>query len=172
MNTLKLGSLVIPLRAGLDIEQTYTLIGGETTLRTIDGTGIKQETWKKLRTTISGSGWLPAGISALDTTASMAVACITPQGIVADASRQAILPAARRSDAGHTPWAFALLPHGELANTPMTLVGNLATADAYAGAEGYLIQYYPQPTCWVQRPVESGNRADATYRWEITAEEV
>ena len=46
MNTLKLGSLVIPLRAGLDIEQNYTLIGGETTLRTLDGTGIKQETWK------------------------------------------------------------------------------------------------------------------------------
>lgn len=172
MISLKIGAIAIPLRAGLDIEQSYELIGGATTLRTLDGTGIRQETWKKLRTTISGSGWLPAGISALDTSSAQLVACITPQAIVADAARQATLPAARRADAGHQPWAVALLPGGAIASTTLAIVGNVATAAAVADAEGYLIQYFPQITALVDRPVESGSRGEASYRWEISAEEV
>ena len=51
-------------------------IGGEMTLRTIGGSAIKQITWQKWRTTITGGGWLPFGLSSLDYSAQMAVACI------------------------------------------------------------------------------------------------
>ena len=76
--TLKIGTLEIPVRSAIDADQSYTEIGGETVLRTISGAGIRQETWKRIRTTINGSGWLPAGLAAIDTTVSVDVACIAP----------------------------------------------------------------------------------------------
>lgn len=75
---LKIGAIEIPNRAALDLEQTYEPMGGETTLRTVDGTGIKQSTWRKTRTTLTGGGWIPPGLSTLDTTAQLVIACIAP----------------------------------------------------------------------------------------------
>lgn len=170
--TLKIGSLEIPVRSAIDADQSYTAIGGETVLRTISGAGIRQETWKRIRTTINGGGWLPAGLAAIDTTVSVDVACIAPQARVADVNRQATLPAARRSDAGHTPWAFALLPDGGLANTTLGIAGNVATAGAVAGATGYLIHYFPLLHCWINRPTQSFSVAAGSHTWEIIAEEV
>lgn len=103
MIALKIGNVEIPTRAGIDLEQTYTPIGGETILRTLNGTGIKQSTWAKLRTTISGGGWSPTGLSLLDTTVPQSIACIMPRAVIADANRQATLPAARRGDSGALP---------------------------------------------------------------------
>ncbi len=171
MITLQIGAIIIPMRAGLDLEQSYEPIGGYTVQRTLNGTGIPQRTWRRTRITISGGGWLPAGLETIDTTVSQAVACIVPRAMVADASRQATLPASRRADSGHTPWAFAILPSGDVVNTPVDLAGNLATADAVAGAVAYHIQYFPLITCWIHPPVESGSRGDASYRWELVAEE-
>ena len=170
--TLKIGTLEIPVRAAIDADQTYTAIGGETVLRTLSGAGIRQETWKRTRTTINGNGWLPSALSAIDTTVSMDVACIAPQARVADVNRQATLPAARRSDAGHTPWAVALLPDGGLANTTLGIVGNVATAGAVAGATGYLINYFPLLHCWINRPTQAFSVSAGTHTWEIIAEEV
>jgi hypothetical protein len=170
--TLKIGSLEIPVRAAIDADQTYTQLGGETILRTISGAGIRQETWKRTRTTINGNGWLPAALAAIDTTVSMDVACIAPQALVADVNRQATIPAARRSDAGHLPWAFALMPDGALANTTLTIVGNVATAAAVSGSTGYLIHYFPLLHCWVNRPSQSFSLARAMHTWELIAEEV
>ena len=110
---LKIGALAIPNRAALDIEQTYETIGGETLLRTVSGAAIKQETWRRLRTTISGGGWLPAGLETIDTSTTQTVACLVPRALIADASRQATLPVGRRADAGHLPFALALLPFGD-----------------------------------------------------------
>jgi len=173
MIILKLGTLEIPLRAALDIDQTYEFIGGETTLRTISGDGIKQETWKKTRTTISGGGWIPPLLQSLDTTAAMLVACVAPQALLMDVGRQATLPAARRSDAGHTPWAVALLPDGGTRAASPVINGNVATAGQVIGDTiGYIVSYYPLLTCWVNRPVQSFSRGGASYRWEIVAEEV
>ena len=72
----------IPDLAALELQQTYEPIGGEMTLRTIGGSAIKQITWQKWRTTITGGGWLPFGLSSLDYSAQMAVACIVPRGVV------------------------------------------------------------------------------------------
>ena len=172
MSDLKIGSIEISRLAGLDLEQTYEIIGGETILRTINGTGIKQSTWSKLRTTISGGGWLPPGLATLDATTQQTVACFVPRAIPCDVNRQATLPAARRSDTGYTPWAVALMPDGSAQETAVSIQSNVATATAVNGALGYQVNYLPSFTAWVSRPSESGNRGDATYRWEIIAEEV
>jgi len=170
--SLKIGSLEIPDRSALDLDQTYEPLGGESILRTMSGVGIKQVTWSRLRTTISGSGWSPPGLEGIDTTTQQAVACLIPRALIADAGRQATLPTARRGDEGAEPWAWAIRPDGSVVNTGVSISGDLATADAVTGAIGYQILYYPLLTCWISRPTESGVRGDATYRWEITCEEV
>jgi hypothetical protein len=172
MQTLKIGTLEIPARGALDLDQTYEPIGGEIILRTMSGLGIKQVTWAKLRTVISGGGWVPPGIAALDPTQQYSVACVVPRTITADGARQATLPAARRSDSGCTPYGIALFPDHSIVEVPVSLVGNLATADAASGAVAYQVGYYPLLTCWISRPTESGSRGDASHRWEIEAEEV
>lgn len=172
MSDLKIGSITLPRLSALDLEQTYEILGGESILRTISGTGIKQSTWSKLRTTISGGGWIPPSIAALDASTQQTVSCFVPRAIPCNGSRQATIPAARRSDTGYTPWAIALMSDGRPVDTSVSLVGNVATAAEVVGAVSYQVNYMPEITAWVSRPSESGNRADASYRWEIIVEEV
>lgn len=174
MMILKIGSIDLPMLAGLDLEQSYEPIGGETILRTVGGTGIKQTTWQKLRTIISGSGWIPAGLDSLDATVQHVIGCIVPRSVpCVFATRQATLPAARRSDSGHIPFGQAILPDNSVVTTTASLAGDVAIVAAVAGAVAYQALYLPSLTCWLtRRPTDSGNRSDASYRWEIVAEEV
>ncbi len=172
MMYLKIGSLVIPTVAAWEIEQAYSAIGGESIFRTVDGTGLKQETWKKLRVVTSGSGWLPDGLDTLATTVQMTLSCIKPRAVPANFStRQATLPAKRRSDSGHTPWGIALMSDGSPVFTAASMAGNVATLTAVTGAVAYQALYLPEITAWVMRPTDSGTRSDASYRWELVAEE-
>ena len=173
MMVLKIGTLAIQLFAALDVDQSYEPIGGEGILRTIGGAGIKQMTWQRWRVTTSGSGWLPAGLEALDTRMQTTLACVVPRTIAADlATRQATLPAARRSDAGHLPWGVAILADGSVVQTAATLAGNVDTLAAVAGAVAYQAMYLPLLTVWAMRPTDSGERGSASYRWQIVCEEV
>ena len=172
MRMTKVGSVEIPVRGALDIETAFEWLGGETILRTVSGAGIKQETWRKLRITISGSGWIPAGLDAIDSSQQQVVACGLPVAINCDSSRQATLPTTRRNDTGYAPWAWALLPDASIQETPVAIVANVATADAVVGAVGYQVLYFPQITAWISRPTSSGDQAQATYRWELIAEQV
>lgn len=173
MIVLKIGAMSIPTLAALDIEQTYTPIGGEGIFRSLAGTGVKQMTWQRQRISTTGGGWLPSGLSTLDTTAQLVLACTTPRSIGCTfATRQATLPAARRSDAGHTPWGIAIMPDGSGVKTELSLAGNIATLTAVAGAVDYQALYLPQFTVWAMRPTEAGTRGDASYRWELVCEEV
>ncbi len=170
---LKIGALAIPTLAALDLEQGYEPLGGEAIFRTVSGVGLKQSTWQKTRITTSGSGWLPAGLETLDTTAQLTLACVVPRAVPAVfATRQAILPSARRTDAGHLPWGVAYLADGSPVVTGATLAGNMATLDAVDGAVAYQALYLPQFTVWASRPTGSGTRSDASYRWELVCEEV
>ena len=173
MMMLKFGALEIPTLAALEIEQGYDLIGGESVFRTTQGLGLKQATWAKRQITTSGGGWLPPGLDGLDRSAPITLACVTPCSVPADlATRQATLPATRRSDAGHVPWGLAFLADGGTVKTAATLVGNVATLAAVTGAVAYVAMYLPQYSVWAGRPTVSGSRSDASYRWEIVCEEV
>lgn len=173
MMMLKFGALEIQTLAALDIEQAYEPIGGEALLRSISGTGIKQMTWQKTRVTTSGNGWLPAGLESIDTSEPVELACVVPRSLPANlATRQATLPAARRNDAGCVPWGVAILADGGTVKTTATLVGDVATLAAVAGAVAYQAMYLPKISVWASRPTDSGTRGDASYRWQIVCEEV
>lgn len=172
MNLL-IGTLSIPLLSTLDIDQQYQALGTETILRAGTGRGIKQMTYHKLRIVTSGSGWLPIGLNSIDYTAQHTLGCVIPRAIPADLStRQATIPAARRTDTGYIPFGTAILSGDVAASTPVTMATNVATCTAVSGAVAYRVNYYPAPTVFLMRPDESGSHADASYRWELVAEEV
>jgi len=171
--SFQLGTITLPVVAGFDLDQSYENIGGESIFRTLSGRGIKQMTYAKLRVSTSGAGWIPSGLEALDYTAQMTLKCIVPKGIGATfATRQATLPAGRRSDSGFTPFGTAIMSDGRHVSTAATLAGNVATLDAVSGAVAYQANYYPSLTVWAMRPSGSGSLTDASYRWEIVCEEV
>lgn len=171
--SFEIGSLVIRPVAGFDLQQEYQAIDPENLLRTVSGRAIKQMTYSKLRVTTSGSGWVPAGLQTLDRSQQFVVKCIKPRFIEANfATRQATLPAARRSDAGHTPWGYAFKADGSAVSSSVSMAGNVATVAAVSGAVAYGVGYLPQITAYVMAPAESGDMGSATYRWEIVAEEV
>ena len=169
MKLLKIGTFELPVYAGFDLTQRYEPIGGEGILRAVSGRGIMQRTWRKTRVVTSGSGWVPSGLQALDFDAQHAVACIAPETVPANpTTRQATLPATRRSDAGHVPYGLAQMANGQTVEAAVTLAGDVATVDAVGGAVRYQVGYYPLLTCWLLRP----NRSGPNPSWELIAEEV
>lgn len=169
----QVGSFVLPLAAGLDLQQNYEQLGGQGILRAVSGRGIKQRTFNKLRVRTSGSGWMPSGLEEIDQDAQHVMKCIAPRRVRANFStRQAPLPTARRSDSGFTPFAVAELAGGRLVDCAVTMAGDVATAAAVSGALAYHVNYYPQLTVYVLSPTTSGNAGDASYGWELIAEEV
>jgi hypothetical protein len=170
---LQIGSFVLPVAAGLELQQNYEQIGGQGILRAVSGRGIKQRTFSKLRVRTSGSGWMPSGLEEIDEDAQHVMKCIAPRRMRANfTTRQATLPAGRRSDSGFTPFAFAELSGGRLVDCAVSLAGDVATAAAVSGAVAYHIHYYPQLTVFILSPTTSGNAGDASYSWELIAEEV
>lgn len=171
--SFQIGSLAIQPHAGFDINQQYEQIGPESIRRSVSGRAIKQQTYEKLRVVTSGSGWVPAGIETVDCSAVHIVRCVVLRAVHADFStRQAVLPAARRSDAEYTPVGYAYLTGPRVVSSPVSLVGNVATVAAVAGATGYSVGYFPQISCFIKRPTISGDVSSATLSWEVVAEEV
>lgn len=171
--SFEIGSLAIPLVAGFDLQQSYEHIGGESIIRAMSGRAIKQATYGRLRVITSGSGWMPAGLQTIDRSAQHVVKCIKPRTVPAVfATRQATLPAGRRTDAGYTPWGYAILSDGSAVDSSVSLAGNVATVAAVSGAVAYAVSYIPQLTAYAMPPTESGDMAGATYRWEIVLEEI
>lgn len=77
--TLMLDGVLIPILAGVDLSQSYEEIGGQTLLRTRSGRGVKQSHWKKIKTTVTGSGWIPAALAGLDTAVAHSLDCVAPR---------------------------------------------------------------------------------------------
>lgn len=168
----EIGALAIPGLAAFDLTQEYQNIGPETMLRSVSGRAIKQMTYAKLRVVTSGSGWIPDGLQILDRSITHVVRCVKPRLVPAVfATRQATLPAARRTDTGSTPWGYARLPGGQTVSSAVSMAGDVATVSAVTDAVAYSVAYLPEITAFVMPPSESGDMGTATYRWEIVAEE-
>lgn len=154
-----------------DWQQSYEVYGGRAQLRFADGSGITQQAWTRLRTTISGSGWAPAPILALCRSANTAeLGCIEPLS-VHGVSNIITLPTARRSGGIYAPTGWAVVD-GRLTSTPLSLVGDTATLTQVPGAVAYEAHYYPLLTVMA---IACQNQLDgngAVYGWSLTAEEV
>ena len=174
-----LGGLRVPIESVLDFSQTYEPIDQVARLRMMTGAAVQQVSWRKLRTTLSGAGWWPAGLDALNFDAALVLDCAAPRSITS-ASNVIMLPPARRTDTDYLPVGYALvLPAGGAARfdtvlvpTPLALAGDTATLTAVSGAVAYQATYYPRLNVFADRPQAETDIAAAQHRWTLTAEEI
>lgn len=169
IRTLEIGGLVIPVQAAGDIEQSFETIGGSALLRMLNGAGMKQTHWRKLKTTISGSGWTPPGLAGLDYTAPLTIKSCASRAVQA-AGNVIAVPSARRTDTGYAPSGYAIV-EGRYVPTPLVLVSNTATLTAVSGAQGYGVRYWPQLSVYAEFR-ESNRPAASSWSWSIEAEEI
>lgn len=167
--TLKIGGVEFALQTW-PATQSYPPLEGATLHRMLNGAGVKQTHWRKLTTTISGTGWAPAALDGIDWSAAVEIACIKPRTIHS-ATVAATLPAARRSDFADAVLARAIVG-GNLVPTPVNVLVNTATATAVAGATGYQFMYYPKANFYSAGPTEDLDVETGVYSWTLTAEEV
>lgn len=175
---LEIAGVVIATESLVDFTQTYEPLAGRARLRMMDGTGVQQAWWTKLRTTLSATGWWPPGLDGIDYDATMTLRCAAPRTLQA-ASNVIAIPAARRTDTGYTPQGYAVLrgasPHvggGDLVPVSISIVGNVATLGVVTGAVGYQVAYWPELTVLADPPTIDTDTGGATHRWMLTAEEV
>ena len=172
-NFFELGGVSIPYEAGFGINQTYDTLQASTwpPIRMSDGSAKVQTAWgNKLKTTITGKGWLPAAWSGLDYSQPMLLKCAGGRAIGSQSNAISI-PSARRSEPFYEPSGYAVV-NGKQIDSPVSMVGDTATVTTVANATAYGVIYYPQITVYA-KPVESQtDLGGSTYGWIIEAEEV
>lgn len=166
--SLIIAGIPLPIQAGLDIRQTLDPVEAKTLLRTLNGTGILQSRWKKLSSTITGTGWLPDGLDAIDTDAAVSVSCIAPLS-VASASNIITIPRVCRTDAPYDPHGASIVGM-QMIPTPVVMAGSVATLTPVSGATQYHIVYYPVITGFVTIRRQSLD-AEQEHSWEIEVQE-
>lgn len=167
--TLEIGSLKLPLHARLSLRQTYEVIGGRARLRFSDGAGLVQQAWAKLRTIIEGEGSIPPGLALLDTVSTLTMRCVGKRSVAGGTS--ITLPAARRTDTGSTPRAYAQVGEA-VVETALSIVANVATLTPVSGADLYWVDYYPEISVICDPVQERRDVNGALTGWSLTAEEV
>lgn len=164
-----LGGIPIYFPSGVQANQSYEDIGGYTVHRMMNGAGVKQTHWLKIRTTISGEGMLPSGINALDVGQPLLLKSFKAMA-VPSVSNVINIPPNRRSDVPIT--AVAILDTDYPKKSPVNVVGDVATVDVVAGAKLYLVLYYPEITVFANPVQVDGDRNESTWSWSIDCEEV
>lgn len=166
---LKIAGIEVALQTFAD-GQTYGALEGATVHRMLNGAALKQQHWRKLTTTIRGSGWAPLALAGVDWSQPVEILCIQPRAIHS-ATVSATLPAARRTDFADAVLARAIVG-GELVATSVNVVGNAATATVVGGASGYQFMYYPKLNFYSSGPSESLDLGGGEFGWQIEAEEI
>ena len=169
----ELGGVTIYPAEGHELSQTYDNEEGSRIMRMLEGTGIKQFHWSKLRTTISGTGWLPAPLRSIDFTASLTLKCAAHLSAT-DTDVTVVIPSARRTDIGTSGaiCAHAILADGSAVATGIDNVAtDTVTCVAVATAVAYRVRYCPQITVFAELS-EDISRSSATWSWTLDCEEV
>ncbi|ANQ83708.1 hypothetical protein dqs_0632 [Azoarcus olearius] len=165
---LMINGLVFPAPAAGQITQTYADIGGFARRRAASGRLIAQEAWRRISTSISAEGWVPAALDSIDWSGELTLGCIAARARQSDTPSIA-LPAARRTDAA--PYGFAVVGH-RLVPTSLAVAGDLATLAPVAGATAYKVLYYPLLIVRSDGPSERYDAGGAVAGFDLQAEEI
>lgn len=149
--------------------QTFRKVQGSAILRMQDGTAVKQTQWEKIATHITGAGFAPPALAGVDWKTSFEISCVAPMSLYSP-SNIATIPSARRTDIGDQVLAFGVVG-GMNIITPVSVVGDTATATPVSGATGYKFWYYPKLTFFSFGPSERLDTAGGGNSWSIDAEE-
>lgn len=167
----ELGGVSVPIQANVEFSQDYEVLSASTLVRMMSGAAVKQTAWSgKLKTTLSGSGWMPVGLDGLDYSSPMVLKCAAAR-VVGSASNAIAIPSARRVDLGFESYGYAVV-RGERVDSPVVLVGDVATVAVVASASHYGVAYYPQLTVYASAPDDSSDLSGADFSWSLEAEEI
>ena len=168
----QIDDIVAPLSALHDFSQDYAVIGSRAVVRKMSGRGVQQAVWTKLRTTLNGGGWLPAGLEGLDVLVPHMLLCAAPRALQSTAPA-VLLPANRRSDAPeYAPQGLALFADGRHVDTPGVLTGDTLTLTPVAGAVRFQVRYWPALPVFITTLSNRGDLKGNVCGWQIVAEEI
>jgi hypothetical protein len=169
--TFILGGLSLPFESRLDLNQDYDEERASRITRHCDGSARKQTAWRgKVKTKITGRGWIPPGFGMLDFSAPLEMSCIALRAVTSSGNVITI-PAARRNDQGFEPFAYATVDGGKV-DASLSLTGNVATVGAVSGAAFYTVCYYPKIQVYAGEPTQRHDAIGDLYFWEFEAREV
>lgn len=165
---IKVGSLDIPDRAGFDVNIAMTDISPRNILRTRNGTGLLFTRWSRLGIVISATGWIPEGLDSLNINQPVDIHLVNWMS-TASASNVITIPRAFRTDS-YAPQALAFV-NDEMLSTSVSLLANVATLGAVAGATSYVVNYCPIISCLIEAIERDFNEASMTWSFVIKAQE-
>lgn len=160
---IMLGGLPIVLHAGAP-EESIGPIGGSSVLRMSDGAGVKMQHWQRSAGSISGSGWMPPGLSGLDYSQPLELRSRKVINVVGT-GLSFTLPGTSRPDVA--PWAQALVGDQWL-RAVSTFADGVVTVTAVAGATLYQVGYMPVFSVFAEAPAETQGTA---HGWSLNWEE-
>jgi len=163
-----LGGVPITPSSG-PIRQRYEPFGGSTEQRMADGTGYKQTHWRKTRITSAGSGPLDPALEQLDYSRPLELWCVKPIGVSGTALAYELPPIAkRRPDVA--PWAWAQVGGGWV-ETPLDVLGDIATVTAVPGAISYRVSWLPRYMVLTDGVISDFDESRGLYDWSLEARE-
>jgi hypothetical protein len=169
--TFILGGLSLTFESHLDLSQDFEEEQASRITRHCDGSARKQTAWRgKVKTKITGRGWIPPGFGMLDFSAPLEMSCIALRAVTSSGNVITI-PAARRNDQGFEPFAYATVDGGKV-DASLSLTGNVATVGAVSGAAFYTVCYYPKIQVYAGEPTQRHDAIGDLYFWEFEAREV
>lgn len=166
----QLGGLTIPIQAGLEFSQTYEPIGGSVLQRMQSGRAIKQTHYRKLRTSLSGQGWVPAGLDGLDYSQALLLKCAAPRSLSSE-SNKIVIPSLRRTDERFEPKGYALV-RGHLIETGLEMQEDVAILEPVRFALSYQVYYYPEIFVFADAPQVQNNMTGVEFSWSLIGEEI
>jgi hypothetical protein len=172
MKTFILGGLSLPFEAHLELSQDYEEEIDKRLIRHADGVARQQINWRgKIKTRLTGAGWIPPGFDLLDYESSLEMSCIAAKSVVSQ-DRVITIPSARRSDSGFEPYAIANVAGGRIDAVIASTVGNVITIEPVANAQFYAVFYYPKINVFAALPTQRHDAIADKYTWELNAREV
>lgn len=79
--TFGIDGVLIPVKAAVKVTQRYETLGGRTLTRMSNGRGHLQSRWQKIRSELSGTGWAPLPLAALDRSIVHTIDCVAPRAV-------------------------------------------------------------------------------------------
>jgi hypothetical protein len=172
MKTFILGALSLPFEAHLELSQDYEEEIDKRLTRHADGSARQQINWRgKIKTRLTGAGWIPPGFDLLDYENSLEMSCIAAKSVISQ-DRVITIPSARRADAGFEPCAIASVDGGRVDAAITGTVGNVVIVAPVANAQFYTVFYYPKINVFASLPTQRHDAINDKYSWELEAREV
>lgn len=164
---ITLGGLPIDIHAGAP-QQQYAAETGWADVRLSQGALVRMAHWAKESITVSGSGWMGAGLDGLDYTQPQELRCTAPKTVTGPSTELHITGTPRPDVA---PWGHALVGNRWL-RTPVQVNDKVATCAAVPGASTYRVSWMPVFMVLCQPPAEALDSGAAAMQWSFTAREI